>query len=76
MIPDYMVPFVETVLTGADLIEKGYEILDYDSERIYLAVGSKEYNYNIRIWNVDSGKIEFTFFKPVEDGQMIVSLRG
>lgn len=44
------------------------KIVDYDSiKRVYLAINSKEMNYDIRLWNITDNICEFSFYKLIDN---------
>lgn len=67
--------FVDCVASHAGLKKKGgYEILDYDLDRVYLAVNSNENNYTIRTWDIREDYILYSVFEnTAEGGKEIVS---
>lgn len=67
--------FVDCVVSHAGLKEKGdYKILDYDLDRIYLAVNGNENNYTIRTWDIREDYIRYSVFENLENcGREIVS---
>lgn len=59
--------FVNYVMRMANVAMDEVKILDYDLDRVYLAVNGTENNYNIRMWNITDDYIQFTLYKLIED---------
>ena len=59
--------FVNYVIDTANINSENVKILDYDLDRVYLAIDSEENNYNIRMWNITNDYIQFTLYKLVDD---------
>ena len=55
--------FVDYVLCAADVKYTNAKIIDYDCDRIYLAIDSMENNYIIRTWNVNEYGIRYSLFE-------------
>lgn len=52
-------------------------ILDYDIDRIYLAVDSTENNYNIRCWDISANYVSYTLYElNLEENHGISILNG
>lgn len=64
--------FVQHVLSRADIDAKTVTILDFDLERVFLAIDSTENNYDIRTWNIDECGITYTLFKFGEEVERIL----
>ena len=55
--------FVEYVMRAAGIDNRTVTVLDFDLDRVYLAVNSTENNYTIRMWNIDESGIRYSLFK-------------
>lgn len=55
--------FVEYVMYAAGIDNRTVTVLDFDLDRVYLAVDSKENNYTIRMWNIGEDGIRYSLFK-------------
>ena len=58
-----VIEFVEYVMEIASIDRRTVSILDFDLDRVYLAVNSTENNYTIRMWNIDESGIRYSLFK-------------
>lgn len=57
-----MLDTINHVMREANITIDRVKILDYELDRIYLAVDGEENNYNIRIWNIDDQAIRYSLF--------------
>ena len=64
--------FVEYVMRAAGIDNRTVTVLDFDLDRVYLAVDSTENNYDIRTWNIDECGITYTLFKFGEEVERIL----
>lgn len=55
--------FVDYVLCAANVKYTNVEIIDFDCDRVYLAIDSIENNYMIRMWNVNEYGIRYSLFE-------------
>lgn len=62
-----VVSLTKEALEVSELDFETCEILDYDGDRIYLAIDSKVNNYDIRTWDIREDYISYTVFRLVED---------
>ena len=58
-----VIEFVGYVMESASIDRRTVSILDFDLDRVYLAVNSTENNYTIRMWNIDKSGIRYSLFK-------------
>ena len=58
-----VIEFVEYVMEIASIDRRTVSILDFDLDRVYLAVNSTENNYTIRMLNIDESGIRYSLFK-------------
>lgn len=72
-----LMTFVKDVCREAGFDSKTVNVLDYDLDRIYLAVDSESNNYNIRTWNIRDNAIRYSLFELVEDcGKTIIKSKN
>lgn len=55
--------FVEYVMRAAGIDNRTVTVLDFDLDRVYLAVDSTENNYTIRMWNIAEDGIRYSLYK-------------
>lgn len=67
-----LVAFVQHVLSRTDIEAKTITILEFDLERVFLAIDSTENNYFIRTWNIDECGITYTLFKVGDEVERIL----
>ena len=58
-----VIAFVEYVMCAAGIDNRTVTVLDFDLDRVYLAVDSTENNYTIRMWNIGEDGIRYSLFK-------------
>lgn len=58
-----VIDFVNYVMCAAGIDSTKVSILDYDLDRVYLAVNSTENNYTIRMWNIGENGIRYSLYK-------------
>lgn len=64
--------FVQHVLSRTDIDAKTVTILDFDLDRVFLAIDSTENNYAIRTWNIDENGIVYTLYKYEPEVEIIL----
>jgi len=67
-----IIDFVKYVVSEANIDNDNITILDFDLDRVYLAVDSKENNYTIRMWNISEYGIRFSLYKDGEIAEEII----
>lgn len=58
-----VIKFVEYVMEVANIDNRKVSILDFDLDRVYLAIDSAENNYIIRMWNINDSGIRYSLYK-------------
>ena len=58
-----VIAFVEYVMCAAGIDNSTVTVLDFDLDRVYLAVDSTENNYTIRMWNIGEDGICYSLYK-------------
>ena len=58
-----VIAFVEYVMCAAGIDNSTVTVLDFDLDRVYLAVDSTENNYTIRMWNIGEDGIRYSLYK-------------
>lgn len=67
-----IIDFVKYVVCEANIDTDNISILDFDLDRVYLAIDSKENNYTIRMWNISEYDIRFSLYKNGEITEEII----
>ena len=67
-----VIEFVGYVMAAANIDRKAVSILDYDLDRVYLAVDSTENNYTIRMWNIGENGIRYSLFKDGDTTEEVI----
>ena len=72
-----LMAFVNDVCKEAGFDSKTVKVLDYDLDRIYLAVDCESNNYNIRMWDIRDNVIRYSLFELIGDcGKAIIESKN